>query len=415
MKKTNNHTLPRLVKGKKPTMIPRGSTLEKEWAKNKWYINYSYNGKQYRTKGEMNRKKDHKEKAFEAEVLLEIIKNDLKNGYNPENPMDYVENLIQSYITINDSVNRYLGEISSYCRPKTVQSYQSKLRYLVESFPNKPVNSFTSEDLEKYISDRIKQSPKAQIFVNDRYIVLNKEINWTQNTVRSAKGIFRAFFNWCISKKYYTNENPVSKIEARKIRSEVESSPRNIPFTVEDNKLIMIYLDENDKLAAFFCRFIYYTCIRPGELSKLKVKDLDMENRQITIPMNISKNTKRTTPEVIKIVPELYKELEALSIADFPKNYFVCSNAQSIIGETTLGNNIPYKRFKKALKNLGLINKGYNLYSFKHFSNIMRYNSGWKLTEIMKVNRHSSITMTEKYLRNINRDIDLSDKPVPKI
>ena len=71
--------------------------------------------------------------------------------------------------------------------------------------------------------------------------------------------------------------------------------------------------------------------------------------------------------------------------------------------------------FKKALKILNLDNKGYTLYSFKHFSNLQRFHAGWTIAEIMKANRHSSITMTETYLKNINKVTDISKKDVPKI
>lgn len=411
----NSYTIPRLVKGKKPTIIPKGSTIDKEWAKNNWYINYSFNGKQYRVKGDLNRIKDHKEKSYQAECLLESIKNDLRNGFNPQRPGEYLEKLLQSQMTINDAANRYLAELGEYARPKTVKSYASKLRYLIEAFNEKTINSLTANDLQKYIAERIRNAENARVFVNGRYIQLNKSIPWTSNTVRTAKGVFRAFFQWCILKHYYSGENPILKIEAKRIRSEVVSSPRNIPFTEEDNNLIMNYLDQHEKLTAFFCRFIYYTCIRPGELSQLKIKDIDLVNRQIIIPMSITKNTKRTTVEVIKIEDNLYEELMSLQLEKIPSTHYLCSNEDTIVGELPIGNNIPYKRLKKALMILGISNKGYNLYSFKHFSNIQRYNSGWKILEIMKANRHSSIAMTEKYMKHINRDTDISHRSVPKI
>lgn len=124
---------------------------------------------------------------------------------------------------------------------------------------------------------------------------------------------------------------------------------------------------------------------------------------------------KHTAFETIKIEDNLYEELKSLSLEKYPLHYYQCSNYDKIVSEYSIGSNVPYKRLKKSLKLLGIDNKGYNLYSFKHFSNIQRYNSGWKILEIMKANRHSSIAMTEKYLKHINRDTDISDRLVPKI
>ena len=68
-----------------------------------------------------------------------------------------------------------------------------------------------------------------------------------------------------------------------------------------------------------------------------------------------------------------------------------------------------------ALKNLELDKKGYDLYSFKHTSNIFKYTSGWTLAEIMKANRHSSITMTEIYLRKLGQFVETQNKLIPII
>jgi integrase len=415
MENQNTYTLPKLVKGKKPSMVPKGSTLEKEWAKNTWYVNYTHNGKQYRVKGELNRIKDHKEKIYQAEVLLESIKNDLKNGFNPEKPEGFLEVILDDHIKIEDAIDFYLEQLAGYARPKSVQSYRSKLLYLRLAFPNKAVASFTTEDIESYIIRKIKNPGKSIACIEGRFYETDKVVPWTYNTVRSAKGVFRAFFQWCIKKKYYQDKNPVVNIEQLKIRSEVETKPRNKPFTKQDNQLVMCYLDAHDRITAFFCRFIYYTCLRPGELAELKLKDIDMANGEIRVPLSITKNTKGSKVETIVIHSQLYKELEALNLNQYPSNYFICSNSETIVGKVSIGKHIPYKCLRKALVALGLDEKGYNLYSFKHFSNIQRYNNGWKILEIMKANRHSSIAMTEKYLKDINHDTDIKGLIVPEI
>lgn len=415
MEGVNKYTIPRLVKGKKPIKIPKGSNLEKEWAKNIWYVNYSFNGKQYRIKGDINRIKDYKEKAYQGEVLLQSVKNDLKNGFNPNHPEAFIAQIMDENIMLPDAVEKYLNELKSYARPKTVQSYQSKLRYLIEAFPNKQVKSITSTEIEKYIHSKIHSTKPARLYLNNKSIELKKAIPWTPNTVRGAKGIFRAFFQWCINNKYYKGDNPASKMESKKIRSEVAAKPRHIPFTKADIKKLMDYLDKHDKTIAFFGRFIYSTCLRPGEISSLRIKDIDLTKYQITIPLATTKNTKKNTAEIIDIEPNFQRELEKLNLQSFPADYFLTSNSDSIVGPKSIRSGNAYKRFVKALKALKLEGKGYTLYSFKHFSNLQRFHNGWSLAEIMTANRHSSISMTERYLKHINRDTDISKKEVPSI
>jgi integrase len=415
MNELNKHTVPRLVKGKKPIKIPKGSNLEKEWAKNIWYVNYTFNGKQYRIKGDINRIKDYRDKSYAAEVLLQSIKDDLKNGFNPSSPEAFIAQIANENISLTDAIVKYIEELETYARRKTISSYKSKLHYLNEAFPEKLVKSFTSTEIEKYIHGKIHSNKPAKLFINGNSIELKKSIQWTSHTVRSAKGVFRAFFQWCIKNSYYHGSNPVSKIEAKKIRSEVAPKPRHIPFTKEDISVLMAYLDKHDKPTAFFARFINSTCLRPGEICKLRLKDIDLAKKLITVPLDTTKNTKKTSVDIIDIESNLCREIIKLKVEEYPSDYFLTSTSDSIIGPVSLGSNIPYKRFTKALKALRLDEKGYTLYSFKHYSNIQRFHSGWNVAEIMKANRHSSISMTERYLKYINNETDISKKEVPSI
>jgi integrase len=415
MNKANKYTIPCIYKGKKPIKIPNGSTLAKEWAKNDWYINFSFNGKQYRIKGDLNRIKDHKEKLYQSEVLLQSIKNDLKNGYDPSNPDIFLEQIISENIALSDAVTKYIEELATYARPKTVGSYKSKLHYFSESFPNKLVKSFITTEIEKYIHNKIHSTLPAKLYLNGKSFELKKPIPWASNTVRSARGIFHSFFEWCIQNKYYLGFNPVSKIEQKRIRSEVSVKPRHSLFSKEDITKLMDYLDENDKPTAFFARMIYSTCMRPGEICQLRLQDIDLENKQIIIPLDVTKNTRKTSVDIIDIEPHFYEELIKLKLENYKPYFYLTSKYENIIGEVSIGKNKPYKQLIKALKILNLNEKGYTLYSFKHFSNLQRFNSGWSLAEIMKANRHSSISMTEKYLKGINKVTDISKKEVPKI
>jgi integrase len=414
-KKPNKYTEPRLCKGPKPVNVPKNSTIPKEWAKNDWYINYTFNGKQYRIKEGINRIKDHQEKERAAIALLLSIQEDLRKGFNPENSVSFDTLATKVNCTIEDTVEMYLQELSIYARKSTVGDYQSKLRHLIDAHPKKETNGFTTEDLEKYIQSKIHPKKPAKMFMGNRIIVLKNPVPWTNKTVKSARAVFSAFFQWCIEKEYFKGDNPVSKIKAKLVRSEVTPNERHNPFTDEDKIKLMDYLNEKDKTLAFFCRVIYYTCLRPGEIAKLQTKDLDLKRGQITIPLYAAKNTIKKTTETIDIDTNLLGEIKGLMKEKYPEDYFLVSTSDTIIGADKFGEDRAYKRFVKALKALGLLNKGYTLYSFKHYSNIQRILNNWTINEVMVANRHSSLAMTDKYLKKINRLTDISKKAIPAI
>ncbi len=409
------NTEPKLNKGKKPQFIPKGSSLEKEWAKNIWYIGYSFNGKQYRIKQDINRITDYKEKRFYADVLIQSLKDSIDNGFNPEDPEAFINSKIRTDLMIGEAVDIYLADLQKHTRSKTHQSYQSKLRYFVEENVSKQLNEIDSNELKRFIRNRINKVQNIKIHREGKTFELDRKIAWTNNTVRSARGIFRAFFNWCISEGYYKQANPMSKVPLKEIHSENQSNQRNVPFSAEDNSKIMKYLDENDQPIAFFCRFLYHTCLRPGELIRLKIKDLDFKRRKIIVPLNVSKNTKRITEEEIYMTDELLNMLIKHGFQNADSDNYVVTDCAQFYGQKTFGRDTPYKRFKKAIKRIGIDNKGYVLYSFKHFANISRFRQGWKIEQLMVANRHANLAMTLEYLKDINNDTSIAHLTTPEI
>jgi integrase len=347
--------------------------------------------------------------------MIEALNLRFSKGYNPEKKEEYIKSHIRTELTIDEVVNEYLVGIRKYARLKTVQSYQSKLRYFVEQFQGKTINSFSPTDIQNYIQDRINGNVPYRIFRDGKTLELKKDIRWTKNTVKAAKGVFRAFFNWCIFNGYYKNINPMNLISNNTISSDNEPLLRNKAFTKADNLAIMNYLDQHDPAVAFFCRVLYLTCLRPAELIKLKVRDFNLETRHITVPFGISKNRKSKTFERIYMFDDLIKLLNDHNMSSFDPNCFICTDSLEIFGNIPFGRDTPYKRFKKALKALNLIHKGYVLYSFKHFSNVCRVDNGWPLAKIMIGNRHASIAMTENYLKDLKNESSLSDLPISMI
>jgi len=396
MKTAKRYTEPKLVKGPEPKPPYTGSTKEKEWAKNEWYINYSFNGKQFKVKEGLNRIKDHVKKKERAEALLLSITEDLKNGYDPTNPKQWLEHIMKERISLSTAVRNYIRDIETYNqRPKTIQSYYSKLKHLVEAFPDVLLTDITTNDIQQYIAGKIKSD------------------QWTPNTVNAARRYFTTFFNWCIQQQYIT-DNPVTKVESKRIRSEHEAPDRHIPFTEEDAKKLIEYLDEHDPHTAFFCKFIYSTCLRPVEICRLRLKDIDLTKRVIVIPYSATKATKKKEKEVIHIDNLLYPLLQSLKLNQYPKTHCITSKS-AIVGPEAINPKRPYDRVVSALKKLNLEGKGYTLYSFKHYSNIKCFRNGWELDELVKRNRHTDIEQTLRYLKDITRFIDITDKEVPQI
>ncbi len=411
-----DYTIPTIYKGKKPKSLPKGAKLENVLAKNTWYVNYTFKGKQYRVKEGFNRIKDPKEKLYQFEILRKSIENDLRAGFDPTNPEIFRKKILKQEISLHDAIEKYLEEKRIYTRKKSEQSYNSKLRHFSKAFPGKKLAHITSKDIEKYIQGKINNESKDEMFINGKWVTLDKITRWSPKTTKNARRVFIGFFNWCIQKEQsFITVNPVKEIPHLNIRSENHPKDTNIPYSQEDLKIVMDYLDDNDPFVAFFCRLIYYTLLRPGEICKLKLINVDWDNKQIEIPLNVMKVTTTSEPDVINIGDSLFELLSAKGIISMSKSYYLVSTDENnISGDIPISSGKIYKRLKKHLKKLNLDVKGYTLYGFKHTSNILRFRNGWTLDELMKANRHTNIQSTLEYLNKITKQVDISNKPIPK-
>jgi integrase len=412
-----NYTIPTINFGKKPKSIPKGSNLQKELIKNYWNINYSFNGKQYRVKDGINRIHSYKERLAAAEILRDSIIHDLKNGFDPENPEIYYSKLTKKDISLKDAIENYKLDLKEHAKKKTIESYSSKLHHLLYQYQSKKLHEITTNNIEKFIRGKINNTENDIMYQNGKFIEINRVTKWTPKTILNARRIYKTFFNWCAkSDQSYIEKNPLDELELKKIKSNVAPKISNVPFEEDDLKKLMEHLDLHYPFEALFCRFIYFTLIRPGEICNLKVQDVKMNLKIIIVPVEVMKASTKIKHDEIPIADDLYKILTRLNISNYPGNYYLFSeDKESVFGEVKFDYDKVYKLLKKVFKELEMDNKGYTLYGFKHTSNIKRFNSGWKLTEIMKANRHTDVQMTLEYLKNITHQTDITNLKFPSI
>ena len=392
------YSTPLLKKGK--DIVGRKTEAKlSEYAGQDWYIEYyltdpSMNlfNKRVKVREDMNKIKNYHEKETYANDLLININELLSQGlhqYNGHVYQQVMNDVISLYI--NEAVDKYsLYLYANGTRKKSVQTYLSKLKYFSEYYPQLKVNAVTGTHVHNFL--------KAMQLKN----------NWETRTRNAAKVILNGFFNFLIRSEFI-KENPVKHVETQK---SVTKSNSHKVFSDEHLKAIMIYLKENDPFTSLFVKSIYYMCIRPKELRQLRLGMISLKTKSITIPAEIAKNKK--TQSVV-MDPAFIKEIEELEISSYQYDNYLFASSGTIIGSKPVGENTPYDRFMKCLQKLGIADKGYTLYSFKHTSTVKKYLDGWTVAEIMKSNRHASISETENYLRDLSQFVDISQKSVPTI
>jgi integrase len=386
-------TRPQIYMGKAPDNL-KGKKLQENLLKNSWCISYSFDGKQVRVKQGINRYKTYDERLVHAQALLVHITNKLNNGYNPHDEKAWATKVLVANLTLTDAIAQFKDyhENKIHSKKKTIQTYLSKLTALDKYLSGAMVRDIETKDLEAFVYSKIQNG------------------DFSNQSVKSAKRIFSAFFNFCMQQKYI-EVSPYSGFD-KKIKSVKQTPPKHRPFTSEELKKVMDYLDEHDAYCAFVCRFIYYTCLRPKEIRDIKLEYIDMDKRILTLPAHAKKVTHNYASDIIHLDNTTIDLLESVNLRNFPSDYYLIGCTTHIIGKNRIGENTPYNRFRTALEKLNMHEQNFDFYGIKHTSNIHRYEQNWALPEIMKINRHKSLLMTMEYFKGLGVNIDMHQRSV---
>jgi integrase len=197
-------------------------------------------------------------------------------------------------------------------------------------------------------------------------------------------------------------ENFIKKINTLKTKPE-----RNKTYTPGMQQDIYSYLKKNDPILLLFIKFISYNFLRPVEVCRLKIGDLDISDKKLYVKA-------KNKPVKIKIIPEiLIKDLPDLSTMNKDEFLFTPSK---IGGEwiATENNRRDYfsKRFKIIVKDHFGLGSDYGMYSFRHtfitklYRELRKTYSPFEAKSIlMNITGHSTMAALELYLRDIDAEL----------
>jgi len=150
--------------------------------------------------------------------------------------------------------------------------------------------------------------------------------------------------------------NPIKKIPA------LRSIPkRNKSYTTEEHKKIFKYLKTEDPVLLLFIKFISYNLLRPIEVCRLKIKDINLQDKTIQFKA-------KNSPLKTKLIPnKIIDELPDLSKLD-PEGYLFTPIKIGGKWNATDVNKSNYfsKRYKTVVKDHFKLDKDQTLYSFRH-------------------------------------------------
>ena len=306
-------------------------------------------------------------RRVKANQLIENIDNRLRQGYNP------YQNENIGYTSVINAVNKVIEYKKTYTRKRTISTYMSFVNaffewLILENMSNLAIECFNFQHVIKF-ADYLK--------------IVRKVSNRTHNNYLEG---LRTIFNELVKREYLL-KNPFKNFTFLPLEE------RNIfAYTDVEVSLLKNYCLQYDEKMWLVCQFIFYCAIRPAELVLLKIKYFDIAGGKICIPSHISKNKKQS---IINIPEAFIEDLIKLNLTEINQEYFLFSK-HLIPGDFYIAPTRLAERFRKIADEIGLSRR---LYDLKHTGAGLAVKNGANIKDMMYHLRHSSIEITDLYLR----------------
>ena len=310
------------------------------------------------------------QKKARANEIMQVLTRQLAQGWNPWVNDDDT----RGHVLFENCLQRYEDYVDRMDRKKTRQSYHSRVNILKEF-----IATLASPIKFAYQFD--------QSFCNDfiDWIYLDRESS--PRTRNNYRGWLFGFAEFMMARKYI-NSNPVERI---KVMPEHEKFRKDL--TPEMLRRMQTYLQENDKPFLLACMMQYYTLIRPGELSNLKIGDISLKNQTVFVSKQFSKNHRDAEVGLNKSIIKLMLDL---GIFKWPDTHYLFGTG-FLPNSEKMGSDQFNKRWKKMRAALRW-DDCYQFYSLKD-TGIRDLANAAGVVVARDQARHSDITTTNKYIQ----------------
>ena len=311
-----------------------------------------------------------REKKRRAAEIIEAVTKQLMSGWNPWIRSDES----RGFIAFEECLGKYLEYVERMDRAKTRASYRSRVNILLEFVKSRvlPIQYVYQFD-ESFCNDFID------------WIYLDRESS--PRTRNNYRGWLYGLAEFFLQRKYI-KENPVERI---KIMPEHDKYRKDLSPAML--KQMMKYLKENDKKFYLACLMQYYTLIRPGELSHLKIKDISIKNQTIFVSKEFSKNHKDAEVGLNDII---IKTMLDLDIFSKPGDYYLFG--QDFTPREKRYNADQFNRRWKKMREALHWDDCYQFYSLKD-TGIRDLANEVGVVVARDQARHSDISTTNKYIQ----------------
>ena len=356
--------------------------------KSEWFIQYRFrnpvSGKNQRFKErfDINRIHNKTDRLAYAQMAVKWVNQKLKEGYNPfttvrtttENPRGRC--VAQLKLLVDQ-----LCQDAPKSAPKTYRQVQNRfIRFLeqhkLDAMPLALVDDRVTSEFQGYMKAEKLSGKTINVCISHLGLIWDAAIKRKLTSANPFRGL-----------------KPVKKVVEEDIFE---------PLTTDELTTIFSYLNANGHRG--FVRFlglIYYAFARPVEITRLRVKDIDLHSNTIRFRATETKNGKAA---FVQIVPPLKEMLQEMELLNKNPEHYLFSGLQFMPGTVQKDSNHLGEKWRILVQDENGLNIKKKMYALKHTGNIhyLLNNKGkvdlkWQQMQ----NRHTSAAMTERYNRSL--------------
>lgn len=356
-----------------------------------WVIEYRYYDQEskqlisHRERFQRIRKKINcdTEARKEAKRRCKEIDIQLSNGWTPYG--NYVEN--DERLKVTEALDRYYNSKRRELRPDSDRTYRSQINILKEWLVSIRKENIPLDDFDYKLAYRYLD-----------YIYDKGVRNRTYNNYIS---VLKSIWNWFVIEREFIDVNPFIRPKTKKEEEKIRK-----PIPPEWDAPILKYCDENDPVLGLVCKLIYSSFLRPAEICRCIVSEIDLANCVIYLSGNKAKNH---TSRIAPLSPDVVCDLIKLGVEDLNPNQHLIGKNHGKVGSLKLGGNkeLHIRELERNWDSLRIninLPKHYQLYSWRDTGLSDMLLKGYSEDDLSKVSGHLNKWQVNAYK---SKDVDV--------
>jgi integrase len=356
-------------KFKKPRLYDADGDLTQRWYVFYSYLNPETNKYQRFLHSISSRIQTSSGRREKAHLIMQELNAKLNEGWSPFSLIE------KRFVGLLTALNFVQELKESSVRQRTSSTYKHHIATFRKWLVMKELDKRSVEDFTYH---------HAQEFMDWTKIKLKHSNRTYNNRITAMVTLFNVLLE-----REFIRANPFKKItRLPKTESKI------ISFTPSEIKVMTKHLPTyNYDLYVCAC-MIFYCFIRPQELARLKVENIDLRKGIITLPGEVSKNKKTE----IVVIPVPFQRILLNFDLNYPGSYFVFGRYQRRSPKYCAPTRIA-EAWKKFCTKVGLEK---NIYSLKHTGVGTAIEHKVSTRDIQLQARHHSLDQTQEYLEKFN-------------